>query len=156
MQIRSMEVDLSPPDVLVLVLEGLWNRILNRMTQICSPHHDSPSFLLFFFSDFLPPLLHANPFFLLTFPACCACVSWPLSSRCFRCRFQPGDGSHRGNPHRGFFPAAGGRRRHLLLPEQVRAPHVHRREPVWEGRTRCQSERHGGGQGRLHVSPPGP
>lgn len=85
-----------------------------------------------------PPSPRPHVHVLLIFPASCACVSSPLTCRCFRRRFGSGDGSHRGNPHRGLLPAAGGRRRHLLLPEQVRAPHVHRCEPVWEGRTRRQ------------------
>lgn len=64
MQIRSMEVDLSPPDVLVLVLEGLRNRILNRMTQIWAAVLTTTPLLLFL-SDSLSPLFFTPipPFF---------------------------------------------------------------------------------------------
>lgn len=70
--------------------------------------------------------------------------------RCLR----PRHWSHRGNPHCRFFPAVGGSGRHMLLPQQVWTPHVHRCQLLWEVRPWCQEQGHRGGQGCVYVSEP--
>lgn len=59
---------------------------------------------------------------------------------------------HRGHPHRCLLAAAGCRGRHLLFPQPVRPPHVHRRQRLRESWPRRQEQVHRGGKGSVLVS----
>ena len=134
-----------------------WSSLLKAWLHSSSSLSLSPpNFLSIPLSFMLNPLSNSSPPFSSS-RLVCLCLP-PLSppsvsSRPHGQRLGPRHRSHRGHPHRHLLPAAGGRRRHLLLPQQVRTPHVHRRELLWEGRPRGQEQGHRGGQGRLHVSP---
>lgn len=72
---------------------------------------------------------------------------------CFqRNQLRFGHRGHRGHPHRSLHPASIRRGRHMLLPQQMRPSHVHRRQLLWQVRPLRQRQRYRGGKSSLHVS----
>lgn len=78
----------------------------------------------------------------------------PSSWRPHGQRLQPGHRRHRGHPGCHLPAAAGGCRRHVLLPQQVWPPHVHCRQLLRQAGPQLQEQGHRGGEGRFYVSGP--
>lgn len=102
--------------------------------------------------SFCLPLTSTPPLHSFTPCSVFAPVCLRLSRRFDGRRVRPGHRGHRGDPDRGLLPAACGCGRHLLLPEQVWAAHVHCSELLRKSWTGGQEQGHRGRQGGLYVS----